>query len=187
MKLTLWVLLIVTAAVLGFWYYWWNIAQPTTPRSEEGFTTLTQRSPIDASSFTREDTISALETIKSQSSISSKFTNLATTSLKEIEPTQLPEDIAEFVVPGPGEQVTVSKSDGVVEYYYIHYFSEIALPESSPRFSRLAHPKEYRVIYGFRNFLAGILDLESKKHIIRVSQLSVSENRTEIIIYAITK
>ncbi len=168
----------------GFWYYWWNVQQPNVPKSEEDIIVQSQRSPIVPSTFTRASTLSSLKKFQEESPNFHYFAEYGNASGTIITLSELPQDILKFVVPEPQGEVEVNKVGQNPEYYYAHYFSEVAMPDNSPRFSRLADPKEYKVIYGFRNQLASVLEVESVSYIIRISQLTISEDRTEVMIHA---
>lgn len=179
MKKALVIILVGFVVALGF-YYW----RLFLPRDSGQGTPLGQRALIDETQFTRADTLAALDSILAGSPVS--FT-LGSGTPASGTLAELPEITQRFVVPGPNEVVEVRKPATGAQYYFAHYFSEIALPESHARFNRLAHPNEFKRLYGFRNNLASLIDLESESHIIRITQLAVSEERTEVMVYIKSK
>ena len=171
-------MVLVAAVVGGAWLYVnKNVGQGK--RVPDGAKAVDERPKIDHQSFSREEAISSLTALESASPLDFN------TALhrKIIEPSTLPKEAMPFITPAPGETVKAEQDSKGAPAYYVSYFSENPMPENYLSQSRIARQNGFNVLRGVRDQLSSTLDLESPTHQVRISQLAVSEEKTEVIIY----
>jgi hypothetical protein len=177
---------LVVIVFLGFWYYWWNIAQPSSPAepSSPDAHIVGKRSPINPENFTRQDTTDALAGFSAGSPLSP----LMGMSGSPSSLAAVPEEMKPLILPAPGEVVEVRKGEsGGKAFYSARYFSEIAMPENYTRLMREAAKGGLKVGRGVRNALASFMEADSQEYAVAVAQLTISEERTEVIVYVLKK
>lgn len=138
------------------------------------------RPPIDPTSFTEEEALQDLRLLESQTTID--FSTVL--HRKPVDQSLVPKELLTLVVPAEGESVTFEKDAQDAEYYYITYKAGLALPDNHLYLIRASGRGNFTFIKGVRDELASFFELASPEWEVRVSQLTISEERTQVLIYA---
>jgi hypothetical protein len=170
--------LIVAVVGVGTWFYFnQGKKDGATPRIPVGAKEEMERPKIDPEAFNREEALQSLMGLEAASTLT--FSSYA---YKSAEPAVLPESLSPFVTPASGERVKVQQDAYDPSLLKVTYFSENPMPENYLNQLRLARQNEFKVIRGVRSELSSTIDLESDTIVVRISQLAVNEERTEVII-----
>jgi hypothetical protein len=167
----------VAVVVGGVWFYLRQEKDTLTSRVPEGAQEVDQRPVIDAEAFSREEALQSLMGLEAASSLS-----FNTYVYKSVEPSVLPATLSPFLTPATGESVKVKQDSNNPSLFVATYFSENPMPENYLSQLRTANKNGFEVIRGVRSELSSTIDLESSTHLVRISQLAVSEERSEVII-----
>lgn len=160
---------------VGVWFY---SKQNNFQSLPPGAKVVAQRPSISPESFSREDAISSLAALEAVSLLDFS----STLHRKAVEASALPAMVNPFVTPARGELVKYEQDSKGAPVYYASYFSEQPMPENYLSQLRIAKQNGFMVLRGVRERLSSTIDLESDTYQMRISQLAISEERTEVFI-----